>query len=234
MISIDDLPELKYEDSPALTPKMDDLNRLYDLIVNNFCVTVLEFGCGYSTFVMVKALEANKARWEALDNKPPVRNSKMFKCYSVDTNKKWIDEVKNKLDNKTASFLWSYAYTGLYQGRLCSYYKTLPDVVPDFVYLDGPDPNAIRTNQNVNYLSWKCPERTPIAADILLMEPTFIPGTIIYVDGRTNNARFLENNLQREWMYSHRQNDDCTIMVLDEPRLGKINVIGRDILEAIQ
>ena len=31
-----------------------------------------------------------------------------------------------------------------------------------------------------------------MAADLLLMESILLPGTFILVDGRTNNARFLE------------------------------------------
>jgi hypothetical protein len=82
-------------------------------------------------------------------------------------------------------------------------------------------------------MGWKCRERTPIAADVLLMEPSFIPGTIIHFDGRTNNVRFLQKNLQRDWRFDCNQEEDYTTMLLDEPRLGKINVIGRDILNDI-
>lgn len=227
---LSDLPELMFDGKPALAPQKEDLERLYDLITLNFSTTVLEFGCGYSTFVIAKALEFNKATFEALENKPVMRNSNLFKCFSVDTNLKWIDEVKSKLNNKIVTFKWSYAFTGTYQSQLCSYYKTLPDIVPDFIYLDAPDPKDVRTNQNVNGLSFKyCQDRTIVAADILLMEPTLIPGTIILIDGRTNNARFLQRNLQRSWTVVYDAENDYTFLGLDEPRLGKINVVGRDI-----
>jgi len=70
-----------------------------------------------------------------------------------------------------------------------------------------------------------------MAADILLMEPTLIPGTTILIDGRTNNARFLENNLRRDWRFRTFEEQDQTVFYLAEPRLGKVNVVGRDICQ---
>lgn len=254
--SCDTLPQLYYEGKPALPPQMDDLNRLYKMITESFSLTVLEFGCGYSTFVISQALEFNRKRWEALEKKPKVRNSKMFKGYVVDTNEMWLSEVKNKLQDVRScidinagipSLEWKQEYemyfilsrciATTYNDQLCHKYLKLPDIVPDFIYLDGPDPMQVQGE--INSLSFQCPERTPMAADILLMEPTLIPGTTILIDGRTNNARFLAKNLKREWEfypYSMRMTkapiptgEDHTYMILNEPRLGKINVVGRDI-----
>ena len=39
----------------------------------------------------------------------------------------------------------------------------------------------------------------PMSCDILKIEYFLKPGTIIVVDGRTSNLRFLINNLQRKW-----------------------------------
>jgi len=222
-----DLPTLMYEGKPALPPKMDDLERLHKMILDNFSLTVLEFGCGYSTFVIADALTINWNRWSSNETKPKVRNSKMFKCYSVDTNREWLRECANKIDNDNVVFWNSPCEPGLHNGQLCHYYTKMPDVVPDFIYLDGPDPKQVEGA--VNGLSWQCAERTPMAADILLMEPTLIPGTVILVDGRTNNARFLERNLQREWSIVYDQENDFTQMELVEPSLGEINAVGRDI-----
>ena len=65
---------------------------------------------------------------------------------------------------------------------------------PEFIYLDGPHP--LDPKENINNVSFQCLERTPISADILLLESTLLPGTRILVDGRTNNVRFLRNNLK--------------------------------------
>ena len=48
----------------------------------------------------------------------------------------------------------------------------------------------------------KHPDRMPMAADILAFERFLLPGTLIVVDGRGANARFLKTNLQRNWEYS--------------------------------
>ena len=82
-----------------------------------------------------------------------------------------------------------------FNGRACHLYDRLPDVVPDLVYLDGPDPADVRGD--VNGLSFGIPERTVMSADLLVMEPTLLPGTVVVVDGRESNTRFLLRNLQR-------------------------------------
>jgi len=67
-----------------------------------------------------------------------------------------------------------------------------------------------------------------MGADLVVMEPTLLPGTIILVDGRTNNARFLQRNFQRNWKMEWNPQEDYTVFELDEPRLGKYNVLGKD------
>ena len=67
-----------------------------------------------------------------------------------------------------------------------------------------------------------------MAADILLMESILLPGTFILVDGRTNNARFLNNNLQRNFEMSWDKDGDVTSFELKEERLGKYNILGSD------
>lgn len=209
-----------YEGKPSLPPQKDDLERLYNLIVDNFCLTVLEFGCGYSTLVIEQALKENKRKWDTLENKPEVRNPNMFECHSIDTNEKWIAECESYSD----IFFWCFDSKRFeYNGKLCHVYDNLPSILPDFIYIDGPDPLSV--------YDWGY--NMPMAADLLLMEPLLIPGTIVLIDGRTNNARFLENNLQRNWKFRWDKEEDYTLMILEEVRLGKINAIGRDILEYI-
>jgi hypothetical protein len=222
-----EFPELIYEGKPALPPQTADLERLHKLIVDNFCVTVLEFGCGYSTFVIADALRINRARWEALENKPEVRNSQMFKCRSVDTNTRWIQAVSSGLNNDISGVQHSDCSAIMLDRQMCHCYTKTFNIVPDFIYIDGPDPKQI-TNDNGFWSN--CPERTPMSADLLMMEPTLIPGTIVLIDGRTNNARFLKRNLKRLWSFEPNAEEDYTLMRLEEPRLGKINVIGRDIV----
>jgi len=62
----------------------------------------------------------------------------------------------------------------------------------------------------------------------LLMESTFLPGTFIIVDGRTNNSRFLERNFKRNYEVEWDDEGDITTFELIEERLGKYNLLGSD------
>jgi hypothetical protein len=79
----------------------------------------------------------------------------------------------------------------------------------------------------VNGLTFSIPERTVMSADLLVMEPTLLPGTVVVVDGRESNTRFLLRNLQRPVHVTTEA--DATIIELVEPRLGRIDVIGVDV-----
>ena len=74
-------------------PEIIDLARIYDLINKNKPFTVLEFGVGYSTIIIAKALYDNKKEFN-INYTDKIRNSKMFKVFSVDASKKWIEETK--------------------------------------------------------------------------------------------------------------------------------------------
>ena len=63
----------------------------------------------------------------------------------------------------------------------------------------------------------------PISCDILKIEYFLRPGTIIVIDGRTTNYRFLKNNLQRKWKSFDDFENDQYFLILDEPPLGKLN-----------
>jgi hypothetical protein len=212
--------------SKKYNPEIIDLARLYDLIVKNKPFTVLEFGVGYSTIVIAKALYENKKKF----NKKylnEIRNSKMFKVYSVDASNKWIKETKKNLPHFLKEFVkfhQSPVEIKVIDNQICHMYKNIPDINPDFIYLDGPHP--LDPIGKINNLSFNCIERTPISADILLLESTLLPGTNILVDGRTNNVRFLKNNLKRHYKYYWDRNGDVTLIKLVEKKLGKINKLG--------
>jgi len=67
-----------------------------------------------------------------------------------------------------------------------------------------------------------------MSGDLLLMESTFLPGTFILVDGRTNNVRFLERNFTRHYKIAWDKKADTTTFELVEDRLGRYNVLGSD------
>ena len=67
------------------------------------------------------------------------------------------------------------------------------------------------------------PDRLPMSADILPIEHFLLRGTLIVVDGRTANARFLKTNLQRNWSYYHEEVFDQHYFELVETPLGIYN-----------
>ncbi len=220
-----------------LPPDWCDLAHLHYLARKRKSFTILEFGVGRSTVILADALRQNKRVWDSLQNRPNIRNTAPFKVFSVDASHEWINNTKGRLPDVLAAhveFYYSRVEVGTFNGRMCHFFEDIPDVVPDFIYLDGPAPwdaqGAVRG------LSWKNPDRTVMAADILVMEPTLLPGTFVLVDGRTNNARFLERNLQRNWEIQHYKKEDITTMELREPPLGQANktqiayCLGQDFL----
>ena len=215
----------------AIPADAEDLVRIHRLIRERKSFTVLEFGVGFSTVIIADALQKNKADWQQLDPQPKIRNRFQFQCFSVDTSEKWIATTQARMPEVLKNFVnfqFSKVEIGTHQGQLCHFYKNLPDIVPDFIYIDGPDPNAVEGN--INGMTFQCSERTVMSGDLLLMEPILLPGTFVLLDGRTNNARFLKNNLKRDYEIIWDKAGDVTTMELQEERLGKYNLLGSDFL----
>jgi len=210
-------------------PVAEDLARLHRLIRKRKAFTVLEFGSGLSSIVMADALSKNKADFLAIEEKPELRNRFMFQIFSVESDKQWIKHSQSNFPKhllEYVNFHYSEIKIDTFNGRICHFYDNLPDIVPDFIYLDGPNPKDVKGN--VNGMTFQCDERTVMAADLLLMESILLPGTFILVDGRTNNARFLKNNFQRNFEMSWDKDGDLTSFELKEERLGKYNILGSD------
>lgn len=215
-------------------PEKHDLVRLHKLIRDRKVFTAMEFGVGYSTPIIADALYKNKLDWENLKKKPIVRNNHQFHLFSVDASQKWINETKKRLPKHLKSFVtfqFSEITIGKYQDQICHYYNQLPNVVPDFIYVDAPDTRQVKGSINgLNF--YECEERTVMSADLLLMEPTLLPGTFILVDGRTNNARFLARNFRREFKVDWDKLEDITTMELVEEPLGKYNLPNKKLFKS--
>lgn len=223
---------VRTDDGDPFPPELDDLARLHKLIRERKSFTVLEFGVGYSTVVMADALQKNEQEWSQLDDPPEIRNRYIFEIFCVDASEKWLDHWRESISDELADrihFNYSPVEVETFDGRICHRYTDLPDIVPDFVYLDAPHPKQVQGS--VNGLSFECDERTVMSADLLHMEPTLLPGTFILVDGRTNNARFLERHFQREFEVNEDKEADVTTFELVEDRLGKYNILGTDVLD---
>ena len=216
---------------PGFPPEAVDLARIHRLIRTRKSLTVLEFGVGYSTIVIADALRKNRDEWEALASPPEVRNRFLFHCFSVDASKSWLELAQSKFPDELRPFVtfhYSPVKIGTHNGQLCHFYENLPDVIPDFIYLDGPDPADVQGS--IHGLTFQCPERTVMSGDPLLLESTLLPGFFMLLDGRTNNARFLQRNFRRTYKVAWDREGDVTTFELDEERLGAVNILGRDVL----
>ena len=78
-----------------------------------------------------------------------------------------------------------------FNGRICTEYKVFPKS-SDLIYLDGP--SQFKTKGKVNNISTAHKDFMPMSCDILKIEFSKTR-TIIVVDGRTSNLRFLLSHL---------------------------------------
>jgi hypothetical protein len=152
-----------------------------------------------------------------------LRRSNAFELHTVDNYSQWIEHTQDSLGAAVAGvhFHLCDLVIGTFNDRLCTYYEGLPDICPDFIYLDGPD--QFSAEGDVRGLSTRHPDRLPMAADLLVLEHFLLPGTLVVVDGRAANARFLKSNFQRGWSYEYSEVYDQHFFELMEPPLGSIN-----------
>jgi hypothetical protein len=197
-----------------------DLARLHFLVRERRVVNILEFGVGKSTAIFNDALNKNFHEHNDYVSKN-LRKTDPFRCYSVDNSEQWINHVKDEYKLNRVILNYSKVIMGQFNGRICTYYENLPNVNPDLIYLDGPDQhNAIGDIRGIHTRDM---ERLPMAADLLAIEHFLLPGTLIIVDGRTANARFLKANFQRNWEYTWMKEYDQHFFELIEEPLGAYN-----------
>lgn len=204
-------------------PELDDLIRLHYLVLSRRVTTVLEFGVGKSTTIFADALTTNM-HLHAQYVEAELRRSNAFELHSVENNESWMELVASQLPSGLKERCHLHhcpCRVSEFNGRLCTYYYELPDICPDLIYLDGPD--QFSPEGSLRGLTTAHADRMPMSADVLAIEHFLTPGTLIVVDGRTANARFLRSNLQRDWLYHHSPGLDQHFFELTEPPLGIYN-----------
>ncbi len=203
--------------------ELDDLLRLHHLVLSRNVTTVLEFGTGYSTTVFADALAINDQQ-DAGFVERELRRSNPFEVHSVDNDADWIEAARSRLPEVLTSRVYFHhcpLEVGEFSGRLCTYYRGVPNLAPDLIYLDGPD--QFSATGDLRGLTTAHPDRMPMAADVLVFEHFLTPGALLVVDGRTANARFLAANLQRNWVHWHAEEYDQHFFELTETPLGPYN-----------
>lgn len=200
--------------------ELDDLIRLHYLVVSRKVTTILEFGVGKSTFVFDHALSHNKTKFASYV-KENLRRSNPMECHSIDNSKQWINSCKKNYKTKNVTYHFSKCRMGTFEGQACTFYDTIPNISPDLIYLDAPD--QFTPTGNIGGVSTRHPDRMPMSGDILRFENFLLPGTLIVVDGRAANARFLKNNMKRKWVYQYEEKYDQHFFELIEEPLGRHN-----------
>ena len=210
------------EQKPYTVP-VSDLARIHFIMIKRRTINVLEFGSGRSTAIMAAAMTALYEEFYGWVNEN-IRVEKPFKVFSIEEHQKFVNLTQKRLTNETSDRVeLSVSKVNLveYDFRYCTLYEDLPNISPDFIYLDGPSQFATGSQINGFSISHIC--RMPMAPDVLKSEFFFEPGTLILVDGRTANARFLKYNLKRNWVYQHDPVGNVHYFELQEEPLGYLN-----------
>ena len=175
--------------------KVWDITNLHRTILNGEHKQIIEFGSGTSTIAMAHALKLLSVKLNGSD----------LRLFAVEPDAKWAEIVSESLKklnlNQFVEVITSEPKLTNYDNQVVSFFETLPDISPDLIYLDGPDPRSVTGNINgltmtgLNYI---------IQGDILKYEWSFFARAKIIIDGRDNNLKFLKKNLKRK--YSFRKN----------------------------
>ena len=204
-------------------PDLVDLYVLYSLVENNNRINILEYGTGWSSIVILKALMDVKKK---KNSKSYTRVHKPYNLTIVDADNYYLNISKkrilsSKYFNKNVSFNFCKNEMILFQDRYATRYKNHPVVNPDFIFLDGPDQWSVKNKINNFTTGFK--EMMPMASDILHYEFFLTPGTIILTDGRTNNVNFLKAYFKRNWKHIPLKWADMHILLLQDEILGPFN-----------
>jgi hypothetical protein len=202
--------------------EFNDLFFLYKNTRESYAVSVLEFGSGYSTLVFAIALYQNYLEFgeEYLDK---CVHPNAFQLLTVDGSEYFLNKSINRIPEKIQRFVKGhFSEVELFEfngagSQIANRWTNLPNFTPDLIYIDGPDPEQIKTKisgyQSQNF-------SLPMSADILQREFFLWNGTQIIMDGRGANAEFLRLNLKRDWHYSKDSYNDRHIFRLNSEPWG--------------
>lgn len=211
-----------FEEKP-FEPEYDDLCRLHYITLTRKCINILEFGSGFSTVVLTDALRILHQHFSEFA-KLRFRADKPYHAYCIEEEQRFLEITNNRLPASLKPFATinrSSVELGLHDDRIVTFYTKIPDISPDFIYLDGP--SLFGTTAEINGFTMNNQCRMPMSADILRFEFFLEPGTLILIDGRTANARFLKCYFKRNWAYHHDEIGDIHYFELQEAPLGPIN-----------
>jgi hypothetical protein len=235
LVNLSNKPSLKVNQlrtKEIFKPELQDLYRLYQFIILNKRTTILEFGSGWSSLIFSIALADLKKKY--YNNVKNLRRNNPFELFFLENQKKFLKISKNRITKFNRNnniknnnhYCFSDVKMTYYNGRISTEYNKLPLCNPDFIYLDGPDQFNIKGK--INNISTAHKDMMPMTCDILKIEYFLTPGTIIIIDGRAANAKFLKDHFKRKWIYKNDKKFDQHIFYLNDPVLGKYNKLQLD------
>jgi hypothetical protein len=208
----------KFNQDSVYFPDLKDLQSLSEIVIKTGRTTILEFGCGWSSLVFAASLKVNS---DNLGSVKEYRRNNPFECHSVDSLDKYLSIAKDRIPQKFTSnikFYQSKVAMVEWNGKIATEYNNLPLINPDFIYVDAP--SIFDVEGDINGWNTKHKDMMPMMCDVLKIEHFLTPKTIIVVDGRAGNTRFLKCNLQRDWEYKYCKDRDQHFFLLEEKPLG--------------
>ena len=170
-----------------IKPELIDLKNIFELITYRKPKCVLEFGVGFSTICISLALKENE------------KNGFFGHLYTVDTEKFWIKNTEDKFPSdlkKYVTFHYSPCSVSTVNNQLVSTFDILPNISPNFIYLDGPGSSV---KGRIRGLGFDEENRRMVNSDILLYESSSPSDFFILIDRRYVNMNFLINNLKYKY-----------------------------------
>ena len=208
-------------------PKLEQLYLIYQIVILNKRLTILEFGSGWSSLIFISAL--NELRKKHYNRVKLFRKNNPFSLFAVDNEKKYLSVSKERAVNfikknkitSQAKFLYSDVVMTKYNDHIATEFKKLPACNPDLIFLDGP--GQFKVKGNINNITTTHKDIMPMSCDILKIEFYLAPGTIIIADGRGANCEFLRLNFKRKWKYQYYKKVDLHVFCLVDRKIGKYN-----------
>ena len=212
---------IKADEKKPAPYEFNDLCRLHWIVLSRKVFTTLEYGSGFSTAFIADACFILSCYFNNIIS--DIRVEKKFHIFSLEESPKFLKITKKRIPrfiSNHATLIKSKINVVKYQNKFATTYSVIPDISPDFIYLDGP---STFTKKRYKGFSFNNISRFPMSSDLLHFEYFLEPGTFLLVDGRTANARFLKDHFKRKWKYYHDRKGDCHFFELIESSLGPYN-----------
>ena len=168
---VDLVDEITAQRKEAFQPDYGDLLNLYLNIRELKPHFVVEYGSGWSTYILAHALRQNGHG----------------RLISIDGHPHWADVNAKALPARfrdICEIRYSQPDIKITNGQAAYIHDHVPNGIPDLIYVDGPGCS---------------PPAIPVGADATLLEERLRPGATVLVDGRHDNVLYLLRTFKRSW-----------------------------------